>query len=486
MKKYYDVSFPYQLNCNSTHDMFFYIELFHSNAKIKLYEIVDGLSKFYKEVKLKIHPISCGWLGKDIFLLSEKELNLYDIEKNIFKCMLLPQYKIVDILCLRKKYLYSSMIETEYIHIYQKNTVDKLMASFSVTINDFVFISPDISLNDKKSIKLYIDKFKSRRGKNACDILDVHTLEIRENDLKSALYLDKEEILEVFGHVDRAIFLGKEIVYTFSAFNAPQQIHTIKLESCSRLEKIQKINMNIDIRYNQDEELNIPHYKLISNQKQTGTVIMFHGGPFYRYVNTYYPIIPVLLEVGISIYLINYTGSSGYNLKYQEKLYGNGGKYDYYDIKKCIEVIGEKYKKFPLFVIGDSYGGYLTLLAYVKGEAGVAKYYATNAFTDIRYQYLFSNARAIIKKCFSDITSQKIRNINPIDLASKIKSVSNLMIINGSNDPSCPVEQILQFQKITNCEVKILSDYPHYKVDYLEQKNIDKYIVEDIKEIINA
>lgn len=135
----------------------------------------------------------------------------------------------------------------------------------------------------------------------------------------------------------------------------------------------------------------------------------------------------------------------------------------------------------PLYLIGDSYGAFLAILVLLKASKNISKVYALNAFTDIRYQFLFSNARAVITKYFPEITSTKIRQINPIDLVAKGQLKDCLLIINGLDDLYCPKEQLIQFQSISGCDVILMPNYPHYKIDPAETDKITRIILEDMR-----
>lgn len=486
LKELSNVEYSYQLNCNEMHNMYFYINLIDKMAKLKIYKVINECSTLYGSYHLPFLPISCGWVGNNIFLQSQEALFLFRMD--IEKILQLPfaTYKILDMFILKNEYVYSTMIECDTIDFFivDNQKKDEKISAFSLTEKQFIMFGKNATSQMKEQIKKYINKIVYFRKRNINDFWGEHKIKIINAPLRSKLLLDDEEVADIYGHIDRAYLVGAEVVYSFSSFKDYQQVNIINLKNIKK-DSSNKSQFNFSSKYYKSGELGTPHYILFQTKQCIGNVLMIHGGPAMHYTSYYDPQILRLLLMGFRIYLINYTGSTGYGNQYMQKLFKNGGHYDYIDIRKAINVISKKYPDRPLFVIGDSYGGYLAILSLVKGE-NVSKVYATNAFTDIRYQYLFSKANSVIKKYFPDILSDEIRNINPIDLAKNKKLHDNLLIINGINDEYCPIKQICQFHDVTECAIRFLKDYPHFKVGYVNQKQINEIIIDDIRKMINA
>lgn len=487
-KCFFNVEYSYQLNVNDKHDMFYYIELSDKVAELKVYKVVNGYSENCLCYPLTFIPIASGWVKKNIFLQSEKNIVLFNVASKKIVKIPSASYKILDIVCLNEKYIYATNIDLDYIDFYKckKDTLDKHLASYSFLKKHYTQCDISMSPQENFLIKAYINKIEMAKQKDSTDTLGKHKLKIKNEPIYSKLCLDNKDVLTVYGHIDRACFIGREIVFTLSSFVTPQKIFIVKLEDLENITKPSTFDFNILTEYYQSGELGVPHYILYLTKQRMGSIVMIHGGPAEHFSNQYNPILLRLLLMGFTIYLINYTGSTGYGNEFKQKLYGNGGNYDYIDIYNSLNIISNKYSTNPIFVIGDSYGGYLAIVTLLKGNTDTVKFYATNAFTDIRYQYLFSRASSVIKKYFPEITSEEILERNPIDLARGKDLHSQLLVINGFNDYYCPPQQIYQFRNITNCEVKFLDDYPHFKVGYEEQWELSELIINDLRRILRA
>ncbi len=91
-------SIIYQLNCNQRHDKCFYIKLKKSKAHIIILGYNNRRYYLLRSLLASFHPISSGWVGENIFLLSESSLYILTIPSFTLVQVPLPAYKIIDIL----------------------------------------------------------------------------------------------------------------------------------------------------------------------------------------------------------------------------------------------------------------------------------------------------------------------------------------------------------------------------------------------------
>ena len=91
-------SIIYQLNCNQRHDKCFYIKLKKSKAHIIILGYNNSRYYLLRSLLASFHPISSGWVGENIFLLSESSLYILTIPSFTLVQVPLPAYKIIDIL----------------------------------------------------------------------------------------------------------------------------------------------------------------------------------------------------------------------------------------------------------------------------------------------------------------------------------------------------------------------------------------------------
>lgn len=474
----------YQLNCDASHNKCFFIHLKEGKATIQIYRHAKGGISLYRTIPLSFHPISSGWINDNIFLLSDRELFYLDVSSCSLQQLYLPKYKIVDLVCLTHQgnFVYSSIVDPDYIDFHMRtNNGEFQVARYHIRKNE-LFFSDVITSPEKEFIDNYVNECHSSFEGGISDELNGHILKIERSPLYSKLFVDKSCIANEFGCIDRAFFFGSEIIYTISSLISPSSIQIIHYRNNILIDPIVQNQNNslFSVAYCSEDMLDIYHYTLSNNITKRGLVVMLHGGPAGRYSNRFDPMAFSFAEKGFAVYLLNYPGSTGYDYSYQEELYGKGGTVDLFAVIKSIKTLNQKYKDCPLYLIGDSYGGYLAILTLIKIESGISKVYATNAFTDIRYQFLFSCARSVITKYFPAISSPEIRKINPIDLVTHGQLKDRLLIINGVNDPYCPKQQILQFAELSGCDFELLADYPHYKVDLNETAKISNIIIRDI------
>lgn len=479
-------TFNYQLNCNKKHNCYFYIKSQDSVAKIYIYKYIDSEHYDSKSLTLSFQPISSGWIQNNIFLLSNAKLFLLDVSTFDLREILLPTYKIVDMISLQSnnEYVYSAFIDPDFIDFYlkRKNGNDIKIASFNIETNELTFLVEEISSINKNLIKEYIKEFKLLKENNINDFASNHELQIKRTNLNSYIIVDGHCIKTVFGCADRAFFFGEKIVYTYSSLVKPPRVYEMNLGVTNINNGLNdNLESAFSIKHYDDVELNIHYYKFYKKRAKKGTIIMLHGGPSARYSNRFYPMIYSFANSDYVVYLLNYPGSLGYGYKYQEQLYDKAGLVDYEALFNFINVLIKNNNNLPLYLIGDSYGAYLGILTLLKSPLNITKVYALNAFTDIRHQYLFSNSRFIIEKYFGDIRSKNIKKINPIDLVTDDQMKNRLMIINGLDDKYCPKEQIIQFQKISGCEVILLSNYPHFVTDYKKMNEVTSILLKDME-----
>ena len=481
MNSAYTKSYIYQLSVNKTNTMFYCIEARHGKATLRVYSVNQGICNHFKSFDSPRAPISTGWITEHkLFIQTEQSIQTIVPSTGVIRKLLSVRHKIVDILTEDDEgetFVYASIIDPDFIDFYKSDAIDKL-ASYSKIQGEFINECNDNSYGCM--ITSYFDHLKEMRSAAKRG----NSISISNDDINSAIYLGTKKIVDIFGYIDRAIFIGEQVIYTHSSFISPQSMYILSLRDTNI--KQEEISCDYEF-YHGSCDINVPHYRLKFKGGQRGIVVLLHGGPCARYYNQYDPLINEFMTMGIDIYMINYAGSDGYDRAYREKLYGNGGVHDYADVERSIINISDKHQGIPLFVIGDSYGGYLAIRASLKLGKHIDKVYATNSFTDIRHQFIFSSARYVIEKYFPPINSPLIETINPINIAGSVSSLcGKLRIINGLNDFYCPHQQVEQFAKITNCEIDFLEDYPHFKVGYSGQWDVDKLILAEIEVMLNV
>ncbi len=474
----------YQLTCNNDHNKCFCIKIKENISKLLIYEYIEGHVFLVSDVLLNYHPISSGWIKDNIFLLSEKEFLYFDISSHEFIKLCTPKYKISNILyfSFSNTYIYSSIIDTDFIDFYKKqeHNIDIKIACYSIKEGNIIF-EENVSRFEHDIILKYVEKYHFINKENIYDVYEGHTLKIVQHPLYCELYNDNRCLDCVFGSIDRAIFLGDKIIYTYSSLIDEPKIKILNLEFVDK----QFLNMvkcnNMFVYYCIENRSNIYYYSICNNQKNRGVIVLLHEEPFGVFVNRFEPMSFLFSNAGYMVYLINISGSTEDDYEYSIRHYRKTIIEEYQSISEYIKVLSKKHKDIPVYLVGSYYGAYLAIVLLQKNMHLIRKAYAINAFTDIRYQYLFTNEKYRIEKYFPAIYSPEIRQINPVDLAYDRQLENRLLIINGYNNVNCPKEQVIQFSNISGCRLILQSTISHYKIDYEEIEQLYEIILGDME-----
>lgn len=172
-------------------------------------------------------------------------------------------------------------------------------------------------------------------------------------------------------------------------------------------------------------------------------VVLVHGGPTSSSTVDFIDYSTVYLDMGFSVFMPNYRGSTGYGRKYAESNVGDMGGGDLEDILAGVEFLKKsgKVSTDKLFISGGSYGGYITNLAVTKtdiftaaaGLFGMSDWLSFHATTGITvWDSLYYRGSVY------DMES-KHWLFNPLTFVDGVKTP--LLLIHGANDPVVPVGQ---------------------------------------------
>ena len=127
-------------------------------------------------------------------------------------------------------------------------------------------------------------------------------------------------------------------------------------------------------------------------------IVLIHGGPgitnlydtFFHYIMELWDSYPIRQwnELGISVFMPDYHGSSGYGREFMEAIRDRVGELEQDDIIRGLEHLLSEYGFDPgrIGVAGVSYGGYLTMLLAAKHPSRFAAASACNGWPDLRMQ----------------------------------------------------------------------------------------------------
>jgi len=163
-----------------------------------------------------------------IYIQTEKEVYSVNYRNNLFSKLSTPKHKIVNILSEDKEFLYSTIIDANYIDFY-KCGIEEKVASYN--LNERTLDLLERTSEELFLITEYIADFETKRELQASDIHGENILEIKEERLSTQIILNKKRVIELYGRIDRAFFLGKEIIFTIASFHMPTEFRTFNTMS---------------------------------------------------------------------------------------------------------------------------------------------------------------------------------------------------------------------------------------------------------------
>ena len=92
--------------------------------------------------------------------------------------------------------------------------------------------------------------------------------------------------------------------------------------------------------------------------KALGTVVFVHGGPGLCEGHRMRENIIELVDHGFEVISFDASGSAGFGRKFRNRLNGQHGSLDLSELEL---ILRRKVNHFPIFLYGESYGGYLVL-----------------------------------------------------------------------------------------------------------------------------
>ncbi len=177
------------------------------------------------------------------------------------------------------------------------------------------------------------------------------------------------------------------------------------------------------------------------------TIIHMHGGPTTVMTDIYSPESQAWLDHGFAFFSINYHGSTTFGKKFEKSILHQLGKQEMQDIEAGHQWLVKNKIAQPdkILLTGESYGGYLTLMAMGKLPGLWACGMAGAAIGDwaVMYEDESENLRGYHRVLFGGTpkeTPEGHKKSSPITYADQIQAP--IMVIQGSNDSRCPARQM--------------------------------------------
>ena len=182
------------------------------------------------------------------------------------------------------------------------------------------------------------------------------------------------------------------------------------------------------------------------------TIINIHGGPTAATFDMFSPAVEAWLDHGFATLGINYRGSTTFGHEFEMSIRGKLGQWEVDDLAGAYDWLMQSEIAIPdqVFLLGGSYGGYLTLLGlgmrpdlWAGGMAMVAiadwkLMYEDQAETLRQYQV------ALFGGTPDELPEQHERS-SPITYVEQVRVP--LQVIQGANDTRCPARQLKAYEE---------------------------------------
>jgi dipeptidyl aminopeptidase/acylaminoacyl peptidase len=222
--------------------------------------------------------------------------------------------------------------------------------------------------------------------------------------------------------------------------------------------------------------------------KKRNLFIWMHGGPQRQVAKEYHPylsyavydeLLDRLVEGGNYVYKIDYSGSTGYGATFKKSLDMKIGDVEMKDIKNAIHDIKKDKSIDKVYLIGNSYGGYMAfrglvgmpeLVQGIVSIAGVSDWYGLiDAIPSSPFRELFNG----VPDTHNLDAYKKASVFTGMD---KLKSDKKILVVWGEQDSTVPVSQstkYLEFAKAQGVKTSSLS-FPDEDHIIRKRSNLDK------------
>jgi len=176
------------------------------------------------------------------------------------------------------------------------------------------------------------------------------------------------------------------------------------------------------------------------------TIVLVHGGPFAEDADVWDFFSAGLALAGYNVVKPNYRGSTGYGDHWRMKIIGDPCGGELGDIVSVAKWSIEQGIADTLYIMGYSYGGYMTMCALTKHPGMFKAGLAGASVVDWKHMYELSDAafKSFIQMLFGGKTDL-LEERSPITYINNLSDP--LMIIHPQNDSRTPLKPVLAFME---------------------------------------
>lgn len=313
----------------------------------------------------------------------------------------------------------------------------------------------------------------------------------RDNPLRWNLYLynfktgNLKKVADDVSYTYRMKKIGKYIVYTQTTGNISGPVFYDPDTGVSkRLPTITPDLANNPAKNSEIVSLGNGVYGVLAKpynynpNKTYPLIVWMHGGPYRQTSIVYHPylsygmydeILEQLRKNGAAVLKVDYHGSYGYGSKFAESIKGNVGKIEVADVLRSADTIKSKIKTNSIYLMGNSYGGYLAERVLVERPDTFAGGISINGVSDW-YTLIDNIPTSIFYIHFNGAPNDKNQAL--YDQASVVDRLDNLgtkkiLAFHSEDDTSVPKNQsdiiyaILKEQGKNNVELVNYADENH-------------------------
>ncbi|OYT38551.1 MAG: S9 family peptidase [Desulfurococcales archaeon ex4484_58] len=333
---------------------------------------------------------------------------------------------------------------------------------------EIVFETNAFDPNRNVLVKLNIDtmeldelKFKHRDYEEIkpvehsyCRYIDNEWFVIGRKEGRSKLFIDGKLVETPPGSLGGLVKLDNKIYMTYSSLKKPSTIIELDLGNGMYREimggklpeEYRDSFGEVEFTYIKSSDgLEIPTYIVESRlaKKPGPTVVYVHGGPWSEVADSWRTMISALILTGFHVVAPNFRGSTGYGSEFMKLDIGDPGGGDLEDVAAASRYAVESGLANKLFIMGYSYGGYMTLWALTNKpdlyEAGVA------GASVVDWEEMYELSDALFREFIKTLFNNKMDMLKERSPISKIKNLKKpLCIVHPQNDTRTPLKPVLR------------------------------------------
>lgn len=226
-----------------------------------------------------------------------------------------------------------------------------------------------------------------------------------------------------------------------------------------------------------------------------GTVVFVHGGPGLCEGSRMRENIVELVNNGFEVISFDATGSAGFGRMFRNRLNRKHGSLDLFELEL---ILRRKINHFPIFLYGESYGGYLVLKAGIEYPhliEGIINYYGVTDWWDamLDFENLSGPLKSRMYKNFGNPNTDKgrvyLKNISILPEADKL--TLPIFTIHGSEDKSVPLSHSQKLYKTmlkahSLSRLLVMHGEGHEIRQYTNRKKAIEEVLSFLKQCLNC